>query len=129
MTPLQPRKSGRSKPKRRETGLAHRKHAWGYLVMWEFKVRAGMEKRFEKVYGSDGEWARIFRQNDSYIKTKLYASEAGRTYVTLDYWTSQEAYEAFRKQHAAKYKALDQRCQGMTESEREIGRFVRVASE
>jgi heme-degrading monooxygenase HmoA len=102
--------------------------------MWEFQVRAGMEKRFEKVYGSDGDWARFFRQDDSYVGTELIHDLKGEdlkgepTYVPLDFWTSQRAYDAFRKQHLAKYKALDQKCQEMTESEREIGRFVRVSS-
>jgi heme-degrading monooxygenase HmoA len=129
MTSLQRHKSDGSNAKRRETTLAHRKRkTWAYLVMWEFQVRAGMEKRFEKAYGSDGDWVRFFRRNESYITTELiHASQAGRTYVTLDYWTSQEAYEDFRKQHLGKYETLDQKCQELTESEREIGRFVRVS--
>ena len=27
---------------------------WRYLIIWEFRVRAGMEERFEKVYGPQG---------------------------------------------------------------------------
>jgi hypothetical protein len=108
--------------------------------MWEFQVRTGMEKRFEKVYGSDGDWARFFGQDESYIGTELIHNLKGeeskcgdlkgeRTYVTLDFWTSQKAYDEFRNRHLAKYKALDRKGQEMTESEREIGRFVRVPSE
>ncbi len=97
--------------------------------MWEFQVREGMKKRFEQGYGSDGAWARLFEQDGSYIGTELILDlKASGTYLTLDFWTSQEAYDAFRKKHLAKYKALDQMCQEMTESEREIGRFVRVPS-
>jgi hypothetical protein len=33
----------------------------------------------------------------------------------------------FRQKHLAEYKALDRQCNGMTESERETGSFVRVA--
>jgi hypothetical protein len=54
--------------------------------------------------------------------------KAARTYVTLDFWTSQKAYEAFRKRHLDQYSALDQRCEEMTENEREIGRFLRIPS-
>jgi len=50
-----------------------------------------------------------------------------RMYLTLDYWTSQEAYEAFRERHLAEYKAIDARCETMTESEREIGRYGTVS--
>ena len=98
--------------------------------MWEFQVRTGMEKRFERGYGAKGDWERFFAQDESYMGTELIHNLNGeRTYVTLDFWTSQEAYDEFRNRHLAKYKALDRKCQEMTESEREIGRFVRVPSE
>ena len=97
--------------------------------MWEFQVRAGMEEHFERVYGSDGDWARFFKQDEAYIETELiHDLKAGRTYITLDFWTSQKAYGEFRKRHLAEYKALDQKCEEMTENEREIGRFVRIPS-
>jgi len=106
-----------------------RRGEWGYLIMWEFQVRPGMEKRFEKIYGSDGDWARLFIQDESYIGTDLVHSLNGeRNYMTLDFWRSQQAYDKFRKRHLAKYKTLDQQCEDLTESEREIGRFVRVPS-
>jgi hypothetical protein len=110
--------------------------------MWKFQVDARMEKSFKKVYGPDGDWARLFAQDESYVGTELIhaskngASKAGasksgdskgvRMYVTLDFWTSQESYDEFRKRHLANYKALDEKCREMTKSEREIGRFVRV---
>lgn len=102
---------------------------WGYLIMWEFRVRACMEKSFEKVYGPGGDWACLFEQDESYIGTELiHDLKPERIYLTLDFWTSQKAYEAFRKQHVARYRALDRKCEEMTESEREIGTFVRVPS-
>ena len=102
---------------------------WGYLIMWEFQVRSGREKRFEQVYGSDGDWARLFIQDESYIGTDLVHSLNGeRTYMTLDFWRSRQAYDDFRKRQLAKYRTLDQQCEDLTESEREIGRFVRVPS-
>jgi heme-degrading monooxygenase HmoA len=104
----------------------HRK--WGYLIMWEFQVREGMEKRFEKIYGSEGHWARLFAQDESYIGTELiHHFNSTRSYATLDFWTSQEAYDKFRKQRLADYKALDESCEDLTESEREVGTFVRVS--
>ena len=106
-----------------------KRREWGYLIMWEFQVQEGMEKRFELVYGAKGDWARFFGPDDAYIGTELVHDKGERTYVTLDFWTSQKAYDEFRNRHLAKYKALDRKCQEMTESEREIGRFVRVPSE
>jgi hypothetical protein len=100
---------------------------WGYVIIWEFQLRAGMEKRFEKVYGSDGDWARLFARDATYIGTELiHHFNGGRIYVTLDFWTSQEAFDDFKRSNLVKYKALDRKCEALTESEREIGSFVRV---
>jgi hypothetical protein len=89
-----------------------------------------MEKRFEQVYGPKGDWVRLFRQDGSYMGTELVCQLKGeRTYLTLDYWISEEAYDAFRALYLDAYRVLDRTCEGLTESEREIGRFVRVPSD
>jgi heme-degrading monooxygenase HmoA len=128
MTSLRGRKSGAPKAKNRSS--KRKRGEWGYLIIWEFQVRAGMEKGFERVYGSDGDWAQLFSPDESYFGTHLVRSRNGeRTYVTLDFWRSQQDYDRFRKRHFVKYTALDQQCEDLTESEREIGEFVRVPSE
>ena len=101
--------------------------SWGYVVIWEFRVRPRMGRRFEAVYGPKGDWARFFRQDKQYIGTELILNlKARRTYLTLDWWTSRKAYESFRKRHAAEYKAIDARCEVLTENEREVGRYARI---
>ena len=100
---------------------------WGYLIIWEFCPKAGSERRFEEVYGSNGMWARFFRQDQEFIGTELIRDfRVARRYLTLDFWTSREAYEQFRMRHANKYQALDQECDALTEREREVGRFERL---
>jgi quinol monooxygenase YgiN len=102
---------------------------WRFVVIWEFRVRPGQEQRFEREYGVDGVWARFFRKHEAYIGTELIRDlKAERTYLTMDFWASQAAYEASRAQHAAEYKAIDAECESMTEREREIGRYSHVAA-
>lgn len=99
---------------------------WGFVVIWEFHVRPGMEKRFEQVCGPDGVWAKFFRQDEAYMGTELIRDlKAARRYLTLDFWRSQEVYDAFRARHAAEYKAIDAEHESMTESESEVGRYSR----
>jgi heme-degrading monooxygenase HmoA len=132
MTSIRRSKSGRPGPGGRvRTGSANpKRREWGYLIMWEFQVREGMEKHFERVYGCEGDWARLFVQDESYIRTELiHHFNNARSYVTLDFWTSQEAYDKFRKERLADYKALDESCEDLTDSEREIGTFVRISNE
>ena len=88
-----------------------------------------METRFERVYGPHGDWVQLFAQDGAYIKTELVHESNSASYLTLDFWASEAAYDAFRKQHGAEYRALDLKCEGMTENEQEIGRFVRLSPE
>jgi heme-degrading monooxygenase HmoA len=95
-----------------------------YVIIWEFKVRPGMQKAFEEAYGLHGDWVRLFRQNPAFIRTELIqdVNESNR-YLTLDFWASEAAYEAFREGKRDEYKSIDARCEQMTEAEREVGRF------
>lgn len=49
-------------------------------------------------------------------------------YLTLDFWESREAYDAFRAQHAAEYAAIDRECEALTAEEKALGNFERIAS-
>lgn len=72
---------------------------WGYLIIWEFCPKAGCERRFEEVYGSNGIWARFFRQDQEFIGTELVRDfTVARRYLSLDF--CREAYEQFRMRHA-----------------------------
>lgn len=96
-----------------------------YVIVWEFRVRPGMEKRFAEAYGSHGEWVRLFQQDPAYIRTELMRDmhEPSR-YLTLDFWASEAAYEAFRENRKDEYKGIDAKYEEMTEAEREVGRFI-----
>ena len=70
-----------------------------YAYMWEFHVKDGSEVEFEQAYGSDGEWTQLFRKAEGYLGTELHRDiEAKGRYVTIDYWSSHAAYDAFREQ-------------------------------
>ncbi len=99
------------------------------MIVWEFRVRAGLVEGFEQVYGPEGRWAQFFRTGKEYVGTELVRdAKDPRRYVTLDFWTSRAAYENFRRQHLAEYEAIDTQCEQMTETESELGRFERVKS-
>ena len=107
--------------------MALKKPAAGFVVIWEFCVRSGQTIEFETVYGPEGDWAQFFRKSHDYTQTELVRdlSRSSR-YLTMDAWTSQNAYEEFRRQHAAEYEKIDEQCSNMTERETEIGRFQPV---
>jgi len=100
-----------------------------FVAVWEFWARPGAEAEFEKEYGPEGAWVRLFSGDPAYRKTQLArdGSEA-RRYLTLDYWETRSAYEGFRKLHAEEYLAIDRICEGFTEREAKIGEFDVVSS-
>jgi heme-degrading monooxygenase HmoA len=98
-----------------------------FLVVWEFRVTADAEVRFEQIYSSAGAWAALFSRDPAFLRTELQRDlrEPSR-YLTLDYWRSESSYDQFHDRHRADYNALDRECESLTESETLVGRFVLV---
>jgi heme-degrading monooxygenase HmoA len=95
-----------------------------FVALWEYEVKPGCEKRFEKVYGQEGDWARLFRSDSNYQETRLLHDPARPAiYLTLDFWTSRQAYENFMASNAAEYKRLDAAAEKLTLREGKIGWF------
>jgi len=95
-----------------------------FQVVWEFRVRPGREEEFERRYGTDGDWVRLFRQSEGFVATVLLEDRAtaGR-YLVTDTWRDAAAYHAFKERHAKAYAALDLECTALTEDERCLGEF------
>jgi heme-degrading monooxygenase HmoA len=99
-----------------------------FVALWEYEVKPGGEERFEKAYGPEGGWARLFRSDANYIDTRLLRDPFRPTnYLTLDFWNSREAYEQFMATHKKQYKALDAEAKEFASKERRIGWFELVA--
>jgi heme-degrading monooxygenase HmoA len=98
-----------------------------FLVLWEYDVKPGFERRFERVYGPAGDWAQFFRRDAHYRETRLLR-ELSRpsTYVTLDLWDSRDTYENFRQQNREAYRALDRSCEPLTLREKHLGSFDEI---
>ena len=95
-----------------------------FVTLWEFEVKPGSEELFERTYGPEGEWARLFLRDGRYRVTRLLrAVGAERVYVTVDEWESRAAFEEFKKKFAAEYTELDRKCEGMTASEKCLGKY------
>ena len=94
-----------------------------YVIVWEFEPKAGQEREFERTYAADGDWAALFRRSPEFRGTELLRPGAGRRYLTIDRWTSAEAFAAFRNRWQADYEALDRACETLTEREALVGRF------
>src|SRR5208283_2411193 len=97
-----------------------------FVILWEFEVKPGSESAFERVYGPQGDWARLFRNDPHYRMTQLLrdTSRPG-IYCTVDFWDSEVAYEDFKHIHREAYQALDRATEGLTVREHHLGSFLR----
>ena len=95
-----------------------------YTYIWEYYVRDEFVSEFEKIYGPDGAWAQLFRDDKGYIRTELHRDiDNENRYLTVDYWISKSACDEFQKKFPAEYKALDKICASLTEKENSLGSF------
>ena len=78
-------------------------------IVWEFRVRKGMEREFESRYSSYGAWARLFAKSDGYGGTTLMRDAA--------------SFAAFKQAQGNEYAALDKDCEALTEAEVHVGTF------
>ncbi len=94
-----------------------------YVIVWEFEPKAGQEREFERTYAAAGDWAALFRRSPEFRGTELLRAVTGRRYLTIDRWTSADAFAAFRDRWQADYDALDRTCEDLTQREELVGRF------
>jgi heme-degrading monooxygenase HmoA len=95
-----------------------------YEIFWEYEVRPGQTAAFERLYGANGEWARLFRGVDGYVETLLFRDTDRPTrYLTIDRWRSRAAFDAFIETAGPAYAALDLRGDALTVREHRIGAF------
>jgi heme-degrading monooxygenase HmoA len=96
----------------------------GYAYIWEFFVRPGSEDEFVRHYGPDGTWAELFRRAPGYLGTLLLRDHEERSrFVTVDSWESVDALAAFRREFAAGFTKLDERCEQLTTRENALGTY------
>ena len=66
-------------------------------VMWQFDVKNGQESEFERLYGVEGEWARLNRQTRSYLGTSFLRDQnRASRYIVIEYWSEMVVYEQHR---------------------------------
>ena len=95
-----------------------------FTTVWEYEVPEAGRAEFERIYGAEGDWVRLFRRAQGFRETVLLRNvSAPSVYVSLDRWTSRAEYEEFRIVHAAAYAALDEAAAGLTAAERHLGTF------
>ena len=96
-----------------------------FVVVWQFEIAEEKVAGFEAAYGADGAWAQLFRISPEYKGTELLRDAyVPGSYLTIDRWTSEEAFRAFRKDHDKEYETLDRQCDVLTAKETRVGAYA-----
>jgi heme-degrading monooxygenase HmoA len=92
-----------------------------FVILWEFEVKPGSDDRFQRVYGPEGDWVRLFRRDPHFRGTQLLR-DCFRPlfYFTIDLWDSEAAYQAFVDANRTAYEELDRAGEGLTLQERRV---------
>lgn len=98
-----------------------------YIYIWQFKVAKGRGLEFERAYGPDGDWVRLFRRSKGYVRTTLIRDiKESSLYITIDEWESRDYFQKFKEKFQADYSKLDLQFSSLTESEILIGEYEGV---
>jgi heme-degrading monooxygenase HmoA len=90
-----------------------------FQILWQFDTTEERAAEFAEAYGPSGPWVRFFELAEGYLGTELFRRTVSPPcFLTLDRWATRAAYEAFRRERAAEYTALDTACEGLTVRER-----------
>ena len=96
-----------------------------FVVVWQFEVAEEKISGFEAAYSAEGSWAQLFRASSGYQGTELLRDAyIPGSYLTIDRWTSEEAFRSFRKDHDAEYEKLDRACDELTSRDIRIGAYT-----
>ncbi len=94
-------------------------------IIWRFRVRHDRLNDFVARYNANGAWATLFARSPDYRGTQLLQDVADPpSFLTIDRWTSQQAFDNFKQEFAAEYLALDCDCESLTEEEVKVGIFT-----
>lgn len=97
-----------------------------FEIVWTYDVEEAARAAFERAYGPDGDWARLFFAVDGFIEVVLLADiERPGRYLTIDRWRDAVAFEAFIGVHGDQYAALDDALAGISSRGHRLGAYVR----
>ena len=93
-------------------------------VVWQFQVKSGKQKDFEKFYGADGEWSQLARRSRSFLGSSFLRDQASDTsYLLVEYWSEMVVYEHHRSSFVTHIRDLETRREDLCDAVAPLGVF------
>ena len=94
-----------------------------FVRIWRYRAHPDKLEAFERAYGPDGDWARLFGKADGFLGTELLRGEGG-AYATIDRWRGESDWKAFLERYGEEYRALDTSLESLTLGEEDLGDWL-----
>jgi len=84
------------------------KHQTMVQVIWELRVKFKDREKFDHFYDPKGEWVKFFQKAEGYQGTEVLESgEGDNTFLVIDEWESEAAFNDFIKSRKEDYALLE----------------------
>ena len=93
-----------------------------FIVIWRYKIKSEHIFDFESLYSENGDWVKLFKRYDDYLKTELLKDCSDKeSYITIDYWKSKGSYQNFKRIAAKEINEIDKLGEKLTLQETYLG--------
>jgi len=77
-------------------------------ILWQFDVKKGREKEFERFYGADGDWTLANRHSRSYLGSSFLRDQTlASRYMLIEYWSEMLVYEEHKTFNQERMRDLE----------------------
>ena len=98
-----------------------------FVAVWKYEVKEESIEKFEDLYGQNGKWVKLFKENAGYLMTEFVASLSDNSvYITIDKWESNHHYQNYLDKNKNKILEIDVEGEEFTLNETKIGWFETV---
>lgn len=95
-----------------------------YVILWTYDVPVEATDDFIAAYDADGDWAELFAKGAGFMGVEVYRD--GQSFVSIDRWSSKEAFEAFQSAFGDQYRSLDAKLAHLSRSQTRVGAFTSI---
>ena len=98
-----------------------------FVAIWKYEVKEDSIKKFEDLYGQEGKWVKLFKENAGYLMTEFIKNMTQPyVYITIDKWETYTHYQNYLNKNKINIDKIDAEGEEFTENETKIGWFETV---
>ena len=98
-----------------------------FVAIWKYEVKEDSIGKYEELYGQNGKWVNLFKENSGYVTTEFIKNTSHPSeYITIDKWESYDHYQNYLEKNKDEIIEIDAEGEELTANETKIGWFETV---